>query len=638
MKARALPRRLVALLAWLVIACSAVTAQESDLTIDAAIGFGGVFRAGTWTPVYITASNIGQNFDGIIRVQVQRGARFGDQRTTVTYEREMELVSGGSKAYSFVLPLSTTVYPIRITAVEDGEVRFREDVELAGKSVPGTLMLALSRRPTLDFLLPLYNSENERSLDIAYPLSVFLPDQWHGYDGVDLVVVHDARLSELTENQITALRDWTAAGGRLVISAGTHYGPADGEALAPFGAFAPRELGVGAVQESGLLEVGLPIAPEERRTDVALTTFERDRQGVQRIPFGLGDIILLPFDYASFVRVAPRTSVALWNSIMQAGSSLDGLPTELRRRVFEIDLLANQLQLPVYEFPSRFLVGGLFASYLVASVFLLYWLKSSRSAVRRWFGMPTLVAAVVAVSIAGHGALTVTMQPDETLFLSIEQAVLDGSQEYATVTRDSVVFARRSETYEISHPGYPLVIPLDEHDQVIARGPDSLSTRVATERWGHRNAVAMNVVPLSVTFRGAAGERYNTFTIHNRSEHTLTESLILAHGYPHRAGTLPPGAELEVTQQLERNRSFDEIDWQSYVPKDRLAVHRARLLGDLARRQRFDNEDAPDAVLIAWPDEPLLPVEVSPDFYQDVRMNVLTMPLMLDRPVRGDAP
>jgi len=641
MIARALSRWLVALAALLLIPVGTVTAQQSDLSIDAAIGFGGLFRAGTWTPVYVTAQNIGPNFNGLIRVRVQRGARFGERRTTVTYEREMELVSGGSKAYSFVLPLQTTVYPIRISAIEGEEVQFQQDVELAGKSVPGTFVLALSRRPNLDFLLPLYNRENQRSLDVAYPLLAFLPDQWHGYDGVDLVVVHDARLSHLTANQITALRDWTAAGGRLVISAGTHYGPADAEALAQFGSFGPRGLDIATVEEAGLLEVGLPIAPAERRADLALTTFERERQGVQRISFGRGDIILLPFDYGNFVRVAPRTSIALWNSILQVGSSLQGLPTELRRRVFEIDVLANQLQLPVYRFPSRFLVGGLFASYLVAALFLLYWIKSSRSAVRRLLGIPAVIATIVAVSLSGHGALTLTMQSDETLFLSIEQAVVDGDQEFATVTRDSVIFTRGAATYEISHPGYPLVIPLDQHDQIIAREEDRLSTRVETERWGHRNAVAMNVVPLSISFAGSSGDRYNTFVIRNRSELELEEPVILVNGHPQRVGTLAPGAEIEVTQQLEQSESFEQIDWQSYVPADRLAVHRGRLLGDLARRQRFDNEESPDVILVAWPDEPLLPVGVSPEFYQDVRMNVLTMPLVLERPgedENGDEP
>ena len=35
------------------------------------------------------------------------------------------------------------------------------------------------------------------------------------------------------------------------------------------------------------------------------------------------------------------------------------IPTAMSRRVFETDLLANQLDLPLYNFPSRLLVGGL---------------------------------------------------------------------------------------------------------------------------------------------------------------------------------------------------------------------------------------------------------------------------------------
>jgi len=210
----------------LLLATSLFTVEaQYALEVNTLVGFGGVFRAGSWTPIHVTVQNLGEAIRGEIEVEISRGDRFGPDRFVTSYARPIELVSAASKAFSFVIPLDTTVYPLTLRIRDGRRIAHEERLELLGRSVPSRLVLVLARRANLDFLLPLYNSADARVLDIVYPLADYLPGHWHGYTAIDTLVVHDVRLQDLSRAQIVAMRDWVASGGRLVISGGVHFGP-----------------------------------------------------------------------------------------------------------------------------------------------------------------------------------------------------------------------------------------------------------------------------------------------------------------------------------------------------------------------------------------------------------------------------
>jgi hypothetical protein len=110
-------------------------AAQHALSVDVIIGFSGVFRAGTWTPIHVTVQNLGEAVDGTLAVEVERGDRFGPNRYALRYSREVELVSGASKAFSFVIPLETSVYPITIR-VSERRSRTRRSTTCSGAACP----------------------------------------------------------------------------------------------------------------------------------------------------------------------------------------------------------------------------------------------------------------------------------------------------------------------------------------------------------------------------------------------------------------------------------------------------------------------------------------------------------------------
>jgi hypothetical protein len=609
--------------------------QQSVLSIEAAVGFSGVFRAGAWTPVYITAQNLGQDIAGTLLVQVERGNRFGDDRTVVTYRRDLELVSGASKAFAFVLPIQTTVYPVIIQIVDGDEILFEQQVELSGKSAPGRLVAVLARRPNLDFLLPLFNSRDERSLDIAYPLVELLPEDWHGYDGIDLLVMHDARLPELSERQVRAMETWIASGGRLVISGGTFFGPADAEALAPLIELTPAGIDLRRVEAVGLLEVGLPLEPGEREQEVVVAATQEYGTTVSRIRLGGGDIVILPFDYVNLVHVAPVTSIALWDALIGDRSTINPVPTEMRRRVFEDELIANQLSLPVYRFPSHGLVIGLIASYLIAVISLLYWISNRRSLTRRLIGVPAILLAIGLVGLAAYAALTVSLQPDEALALSLERATLRPDENYAYVTRDTALFSRQAGEYEVSHTTRPLLMPLDNRNQSVGERSGARVSLMETENWGHSNSLAIDMVTFEMDVHIDEAPDFTAITLTNRSGRDVTGITVLHGGFPQKAGDLRSGETLEFIADPDSIAAFQQIDWEAYIDGDTLRANRTRMLGDIARAQFFARETSPEILIVGWLDEELIPVEVNPPFDRTVTLGVLSIPIELQR---GDVP
>lgn len=617
-------RKSLIITALTLLPLTALWAQYA-LDVDAVVGFSGVFRAGSWTPVHLTVQNLGNDVDGELQIEIVRGAHLETERPTLRYSREVELISGSSKAFSFVVPIETTVYPLRVRITDGGDIVHEQEQELLGKSVPAKLTLVLARRPNLDFLLPLYNTRDRRVLDIVYPLPTYLPDQWQGYEAVDTIVIHDARLQELTERQVVAIRDWVAGGGRLVVSGGAHFGPADAQTLAPIGDFATTGITTTTVDAAGFLEAGLPLDPGERSREVVATTFAGTGPTLRRTELGSGDVVLLPIDYANLVRVAPLTSVALWNSLLSGSASQDGVPTELRRRVFESEILANQLSLPLYDFPSRLLVLGLAVSFLIGVGGILVWIARGEGRVRRLVGIPGIVALTALVAVVGHVSLTVALQPVEALALSVERADLVAGSGYVAVTRETALFSRQRADYAVRYEGAPLLVPMEGTDHRVVSEIEGTTQRMEVGRWGYENNLAYQLVPFGLSSRIQQGADFAEIEIVNESQQRLEGLVALVNGFPTALGDLAPNSVSEQVLDGSPEGDFTKIEWESYVPEDALAANRARLIGDLARRQRVDDPGTPRIIVIGWTERPLLPVTIEPGFERTVDLHYVVI-------------
>ena len=79
-----------------------------------------------------------------------------------------------------------------------------------------------------DSFLFLQDLKNEPLQDVTLMISSVRPDQqppnhWFGYDGIDVLIVGRTRWADMHPAQRTALLDWTARGGVLVVTAGQQF-------------------------------------------------------------------------------------------------------------------------------------------------------------------------------------------------------------------------------------------------------------------------------------------------------------------------------------------------------------------------------------------------------------------------------
>ena len=601
--------------------------SDYAIGVDTAIGIGGRFRADRWTPVRVTLQNLGQDISGEVEVSVVRGDRFGPSRTTIAYRRPLDLISGATKAFGFVLPLATAAYPINVRVLDGDVVAQEQTYELLGNAVENTFVVVLARRPNLDFLLPLYNTATDHGLDIVYPLPDYLPEQWQGYDSVDLLVIHDARVQDLSQRQLDALYSWVASGGRIVISGGAHFGPADSETLGIFGDLRTTGITTIPLSNAGFAARHIPYDADEQSAELVTTTFRTFGTEVTRLTIGRGDVYILPFDYAQLVRVAPMSSVGLWNTLIEDRPPASHLPTLARRRVFETETLSNQLSLPLYDFPSRLLVAGLMLSFGIAIGAVLIWISRRREPRTLGVGLAVVVVAIVLTALVAQVSLTDYQQPTEALALTVEQIALRPDSSYGLLSQDIVLFSRQSAVYEVEYAGSPLMVPLDNRDQIVRSEPDGSTLELAVERWRNQNGYAAEPVEFPLIATAQSGAGFAGASVANHTSEAVHDIVMLSNDLPQLLGTVDPGEIVEGSVRANQPPvDLVNVDWNALVPEGPNQAHAAQLLSDLARMHRRQAaEGGAPVMLVGWLTRPLLGATITPSFARDIRMSVVVI-------------
>ncbi|TVQ21473.1 MAG: hypothetical protein EA382_13625 [Spirochaetaceae bacterium] len=609
---------------------------SSAVEIDAIVGTGGLVVPGTWVPVLVTARATASDVRGTITVLVERAGRTAERAAS----RVVELPAGTTKSFRFAIPLVSTAEPVTVAVERDGRTLASTRVSVAGRGAADSVIVALSRQPALDALLAAASSARSpsvrtpavRPIPVAYPLLDTLPDVWYAYDGVTAVVIHDARIRSLETSQIEALRDWVAAGGRAIVSIGVESSPADLRALEPIlaplrrtaQASAPPAVRpvVATVADAGLEALGVGVPATEAGGPLVIVDVAGFGPRAARFALGLGSVTILPFDAINLARVAPVTSVDTWRVLLASGSTVSA-PSVTRRRLLETELIANQLGELGGAFAPRWLVATgllLYAAVWVAGLSLI---GAHRGASRRVIGATIVIAATV-TAVALISAL-VRLQPD-THAVSVELAVADSAKRFAIVERDTAVFSRSASEYSVAYQGRPLVPTVGTAAPAVTDDEARRTVTLPLRRWGSDLSYALDVVPLNVIATiSAAASSGRTVRVINESGMLLRDAVVVADGELHRLGDIAAGEQLE--RPIGSGERVDSIrDWTRFVAGSIDAAHRARLLGDIARAPGFHTRsDGP--IAIAWPQTPLLPVDLDSRFDDAVSIHVIVIRL-----------
>jgi len=290
------------------------------------IGFGGVYKVGHWTPVWVTLEGGTEDVRGRVelttpdgdgvratflladatpirvpagdRVSVLRYVKFGRTRADLT----VHLVADGRERVSRRFTSSRLPAPL---------VSTRELILVLGR--PIGLEQAIHRR---------LRREAHRMTICRIEAAEHLPRQWQGYEAVNTVVVTTSELSileQMDDDQFAAFDQWLQLGGRLILCVGRRgeqvFGPAN--RLARFSPGRDPEVVFqrntsGLENYAGATErLDSAGGKRVRRFSVPMTALTEVRGRIAsselggpagrlptivRFPYGLGRIVLVAFD------------------------------------------------------------------------------------------------------------------------------------------------------------------------------------------------------------------------------------------------------------------------------------------------------------------------------------------------------
>ncbi len=446
----ATPGRIFLLLTTLLIGGAATAtpvAAVGEPVMDASVMLQGHARVGSWMAIRVHLRNDGPSVVGELRLGAgaQGRTRFGTPVDLPTKSDKDFVLYAQPPAFGRSLDVALVDATHTIVTKS---VAFT--VHDAGQLVVGVIAEQPQRIvPDLD-LLPGPNGAQAAIV----PLGVAdLPDRVEAWSAIDRLVWQDVD-SQLTNRQLAALRGWLAAGGRLVVAAGTN-GPSvlSGfpDDILPYRPTAtvdvPPESVTGLIGQLPNGAKDLPALGGTLTRGRALAT-SGDRVIAAEAPYGSGVVTILGFDPTTSWITDAKSTKSLWRRFLppRSGSSVvSGDDGQMVNAVAQLPALA----LP----PIGGLLGLLFGYILLIGPINYLVLRRLDRREWAWITMPVLIAVFAIGSYAFGAALR-----GLDVILN-EVAIVRGAPDATEGTAQVYlgVFSPSRGTYQVDVPGGALL-------------------------------------------------------------------------------------------------------------------------------------------------------------------------------------
>ncbi len=472
---------------WLAIAASlglaAVAAAETPpIEIRRAeIGYGGSYKSGFVTPVWLTLRSA-RDVRGVVEIISPDGDGVPVAFSAASSGRDAvtDLRSNTDHTicvYVKVGPESSTL-SVRLrdpsTQVMLWKARFPASTP---PPLPATaeLILSLGDLPSVaDAAALIPRSGNQRVIAAKITDAAHVPDDWWGLEGVETIVVSTGTgnvVEKLSPNQSAALRSWVEFGGRLVICVGER-----GQELLTAGSLLADLVPGKLVDVSPLRDLnklgeltghGLVVPANGARPLVAHVAVDRGRiedsvSGLAgevplltRASYGFGEVVLLCLDPdVPVLRDWPGRGRLLLPALVASGkhSSTVQAPRRNPSRL-GYDDLSGQLRVALDDFPQVRVVNLTTVAILTLAYLALigpidfFVLRRLRwPGMITWISFPLLVGAFCTLgwyaARASHGT-EVTVNQCEVIDIDMDRQLVRG-------TTWLHVYSPKTETYDLA--------------------------------------------------------------------------------------------------------------------------------------------------------------------------------------------
>ena len=547
-----------ALLAVFALAPSAIAADA--LTMTARPLAGGHVRVGAWSAIEVDVANDGPAVTGELRLA-------SDSTSSSSYAALVDLPTGSRKRYVLYAQPSIFGRDLGVTLVSEGEALARATVPITAHDPYQSVIGVVAEEPG-----PLVAALTSALADprVATPAVVSLapddlPARVEAWSAIDRLVWQDVDATQLSPEQLAALRTWLGLGGRLVILGGstgaTTLGslPDDLLPYRPTGTVDASPEDVSALLGGGVeVERSVP-ALGGTLLDGSVLGRSGDAVIAAERPIGQGRTTIIGIDPTVSGIAGTPAAQALWRRAMPLASSAVVNPLTLPDDSAIVGALNN---LPAVGLPPLEQLAALLIAYIVL-VGPINYLVLRRLDRREWawVTMPLLIA-IFSVGAFGLGR---ALKGSDTIVNTI--AIVRGAAGAETGLGQVYVgvFSPSRRTFDVSVGGGALLSnPMSVQQQGAAGAPlDILLGDPAQVRGyaigygvlrGFRAESALPVPEIESDLTLTSGRLQGNVT--NASDETIEDAAVVYGGSLAKLGDLAPGASAKIDLQLGTNQAF----------------------------------------------------------------------------------
>jgi hypothetical protein len=325
----------------LLAGSKAFGAKEDPFNVDRFFGWGGYYRPMEWTPLEIGITTLlKEPFAGAIEVAVPQ-----DEQNTLRIRHPFVVTSD----LPLHLPLVTKIAfgagrcSLRLTD-KNGRVQWKEDMDLWDFSSPTRPATPLSQN---DMLIGLVGKRGfgvlrlpqeaacsfadlaevqQGKVFIGDKVANMLPWDWTGFASLDLLILYDLDWDQLRPDQVRAITDWIAGGGKAMIVVGNLQLPVAIQRTFGLDIASPRQLTLPADLLAGwrldpgegasvlCSPIGLRSPGAAYRSDVV----DANACVFTVLPVAFGRIGVLAFDPAGLGESQVKRATGFWVELIRA--------------------------------------------------------------------------------------------------------------------------------------------------------------------------------------------------------------------------------------------------------------------------------------------------------------------------------
>jgi hypothetical protein len=478
-----------------------------------------------------------------------------------------------------------------------------------------------------------------------------LPARWDALDAVDLIALRNLSLAPLRPEQMQALQQWVARGGRLLVTGGpnwTHYTHPIWRELMPL-----KVTGMVEVTTLQPLEslVGVR-APEDIRLSILRTDAINGKILAQTEHHALlitqkrgrGEVVFAAFDPGRAPLTAWDGTALLWKMLFH----LDDTPNywKLRRELretFEETWTSQALQLPLLAFPSHLLLAVFLVLY-ASTIGFFFWRAGLGSPAARDTWM-LIGLTLVAFSGGAHLLFREPHIQQDALLFEVSAVDVIPQSRFGDVETHLALLSIRKQTYDLKIAGQPStwmqIVPpmsrdlqLDWHlhqDQVLTIKDTFVPA------WGMRVFKGKGLLEFPIETRVLREADTVMVRVTNNSGYVLQHCWLWRGPRIVPLGNIEDGDEVEgilTVSPDELSRGVQQARWERDLAYEMFKgregldlLRRAVVERSMQETLRSDPAWQNHVTVLAWLERPLTMISVGPGQTGSQRVTMVRMRL-----------